>query len=439
MKPFLTWFLGTVFTIFIWGVINYLTTVNGWLLTPLAEPEKIEEFSGALFSEVEQQYQGNVSALLIKAGRVHDGFNLSKGELVSNDSVFGVASLGKWVAAVGVMTLVEHGKLDLDAPVSDYLTRWQLPPSEFNNEAVTLRLLLSHTAGITDGLGHDGFPPGTPVQNLVEHLTLAKDADPEVSGKVRVEMEPGSQWMYSGGSYNLIQLVMEEVSGMAFEHYMQQAVFQPLGMHNTGYHVNRSSPTVAQYFGEYGELRIYPNYTSLAATGLYSSTNDLAKFVISQMPTSVAGASSLRVLSDASLAIMRQPIAQVKGTNIWGAGPMLFAPNNHDDFILGHGGQSPMLNASARLNPATGNAFIMLQTGNKNALSSEMAGHWTLWETGYPDIFILKNTIPQMVQRMLLGNLFIILLSALLAGVWLFVMKKDTLFAKKEVCPYLNF
>jgi CubicO group peptidase (beta-lactamase class C family) len=54
------------------------------------------------------------------------------------------------------MKLVELGKINLDSPVSKYLNRWQLPLSEFDNEQVTVRRLLSHSAGLTDGLGYNG-------------------------------------------------------------------------------------------------------------------------------------------------------------------------------------------------------------------------------------------------------------------------------------------
>ena len=75
------------------------------------------------------------------------------------------------------MKLVDNGQLDLDAPVSNYLTRWQLPPSPFNNQEVTVRRLLSHTAGLTDGLGYSGFEEGHPLQSLEQSLTKAADAD----------------------------------------------------------------------------------------------------------------------------------------------------------------------------------------------------------------------------------------------------------------------
>ena len=75
------------------------------------------------------------------------------------------------------MKLTELGKINLDTPVNHYLKRWQLPPSKFDNEQVTARRLLSHTAGLTDELGYSGFEKKESVQTLEESLTKAKDAD----------------------------------------------------------------------------------------------------------------------------------------------------------------------------------------------------------------------------------------------------------------------
>ncbi|ESP90588.1 serine hydrolase domain-containing protein [Pseudoalteromonas luteoviolacea] len=413
MKKGVLWLVSTLGVMSLWAALNFYATTQGWFIEKIAAQGDTQEFVTNIKTEVDKGFRGNVAMLMMEQGEVIATHHVSKGELVNTDSVFGVASLGKWVAAVAAMQLAEQGKLDLDAPVSNYLTRWQLPPSEFDNDGVTVRRLLSHTAGITDGLGHDGFPVGTPVQPLVEHLTLAADREPDKSGKVAVGMQPGTRWQYSGGSYNLLQLLIEEISGQGFAQYMRQAIFLPLGMTNTGYSVDRSAPQTAQYFGENQTLLVYPNYTSLAATGLYSTTSDLAKFVRSQIPTSALNTPGKRILTDQSLLAMRQPIGQSGGLEIWGAGVMLYADNNHGSFVLGHGGRSPMLNATARMNPKTGNAFIMFQTGNKRAFASNMATKWTNWEAGTPDMFQLRFMLLDMFNLIAIGCGVILLLSAL--------------------------
>ena len=186
-----------------WGGLRFFALMEGWLLEPWAETENTAAFAKHLELEVNDNLKGNAAYALIERGEIVYSHFVSTGKPVDEHSVFGVASVGKWVTAMAVMRLVEQGVLDLDTPISQYLKRWQLPQSKFDNEQVTLRLLLSHTAGIEDGLGHDGFAPGKPIQPLTEHLTKAADADPGVSGRVVVTQPPGESWDYSGGSYNL--------------------------------------------------------------------------------------------------------------------------------------------------------------------------------------------------------------------------------------------
>jgi CubicO group peptidase (beta-lactamase class C family) len=263
----------------VWGALRFATLMEGWLLTPWAEQADNQAFASRLQTEVDSQHKGNAVYAMIEQGQITNMHFVSVGKPVNQDSIFGVASVGKWVTAMAVMRLVEKGMVDLDTPVSDYLESWVLPPSDYDNELVTLRLLLSHTAGIEDGLGHNGFAPDEPIQPLTEHLTLAADVDPGVSGRVVVTAMPGETWKYSGGSYNLIQLIIEDVTKKTFNQAMSELVFQPLGLKNTYFQVNRTDPLLTEYFTEGGARRDYPNYTSLASTGLYTSLSDMHKLV----------------------------------------------------------------------------------------------------------------------------------------------------------------
>ena len=137
--------------------------LEGWWRQPLAPAGDTRAFMDAAVAEIDRTRRGNVAFVLIEDGQVFDEHFTSAGQPVDRDTLFQVASMSKWITAWGVMTLVEAGTLDLDAPVSTYLTRWSLPTTEFDNDGVTVRRLLSHTAGLTDGLGYGGFAPGQPV------------------------------------------------------------------------------------------------------------------------------------------------------------------------------------------------------------------------------------------------------------------------------------
>lgn len=397
----------TIVLLFMWASVVLYSTINGWFRDAIAPNTDSASFVSAAQEIINNQYNGNIAFALIENGELKTSFGYSKGKPVNASTIFQVSSLGKWVAAFGVMALIEEGKLSLDTPVSTYLTRWQLPDSEFDNNGVTIRRLLSHTAGLTDGLGHNGFPNGTEVQPLVEHLTQAADADKGVSGIVQVGLQPGSKFKYSGGGYNLLQLIVEEVSGLAFEDYMKQRIFAPLGMNSTGYNLSQQHPRLATYYDDQGNALDYPKYTSLAATGLYTSVDDLAKFMIAHIDSAHDGDAGRGVISAHLLKQMREPVAHMMGLPIWGAGPIIFT-SFKDDYVFGHDGKSPFLNTTARFNPKTGNGIIILQTGNQT-LATDVASEWTFWETGKRDLIMLKNSTGSMVKVSLIGWVIIII------------------------------
>ena len=389
-----------------WGVVRFIAMTEGVGLEPIASNGDLPTLVERLTAEVDSSHKGNVALAIISNGKVVKQHFISKGLPVDANTIFGVASVSKWVTALGVMKLVEQNKVSLDTPVSQYLTRWSLPPSEFSNDEVTLRRLLSHTAGIEDGLGHNGFAPGEPVQPLVEHLTQAQDADEGVSGRVAVTAQPGEKWKYSGGSYNLIQLIIEEVSGQSFPEFIDTHIFKPLDMKNSSFHADRLSSKLAQYFDESAEEKVYPNYTSLAATGMYTTINDMLKLVKANFNKEIRPAGTPELMSEETLTAMRQPLADVSGLDIWGAGVMLFAPSE-SGYVIGHGGKSPNLNATVRFEPSTGDGFIMFQTGNNEAFASNMATTWTLWLTGKPDIYMVNNLMDDTFRDILIGAIII--------------------------------
>ena len=152
--------------------------------------------------------------------------DVASGRRVDASTAFNIGSISKTVAAWGVMKLVQAGDLDLDAPASRYLTRWQLPESAFDHDGVTIRRMLSHTAGLSLSW-YPGFQPGEPLPTVEESLSGATNG----TGGLFVAHEPGSRWQYSGGGYTLAQL--EEVTKQPFAEYMEREVLELLGMHST--------------------------------------------------------------------------------------------------------------------------------------------------------------------------------------------------------------
>ncbi len=405
----------TVLLLILWAVAVVFGTAEGWWRRPLAPRGDTRAFMDAAIELVDSAHSGNAVFALIEGGSVYDEHTASVGDPVDRDTVFQVASLSKWITAWGVMALVEEGEIDLDAPVSTYLSRWTLPESGFDPHGVTARRLLSHTAGLTDGLGYAGFEPGTPVQTLEESLTRTADASPGASGVVQVGYEPGSEWQYSGGGYTLLQLLIEEVTGESFEAYMQRSVFQPLGMsHSTFQWTPDRGSKLATFYGVDSEPATHYRFTALAAASLYTSVSDLTRFI--QAHLRLGGEPVGRaVLEPETIQEMWRPHASQMGQDIWGLGTILYASNNEGGFVVGHDGNNePAINTAARFNPKTGNGIVMLETGNP-LLATEIAGEWVFWETGNVDLLTFTMSAPRMFRTVAYGGLAIIL-GGLLAG-----------------------
>ncbi|MEP2987765.1 MAG: serine hydrolase domain-containing protein [Parasphingorhabdus sp.] len=385
---------------------------QGWFRNPITSSASAEDFITATEKRIKQEQVGNLGVLLIEDGQIAGSYYASVGEPVGPDSVFQVASLSKWVTAWGVMAMVEDGKLDLDKPVSRYLTRWQLPESEFSNEAVTTRLLLSHTAGLGDGLGYAGFDKKEDVQTLEASLTRAKDASPGKDGFTSVAHKPGEKWDYSGGGFTLLQLMVEEVSGQSFNEYMKERIFEPLGMNRSTFDYDEAVLLgLAENYNQHGSIEALKRYTSLAAASLHTSPADMAKFVQAQADPNIA----TKILSIKAQKEMRLPHGEQLGSDIWGLGTMLYASNNQNDYIIGHDGNNdPAINTAVRMDPATGNGIVVLETGNA-LLATQVAGEWVFWKTGNVDFLDFTLTMENMFLLILIGALVIFLVGLMMA------------------------
>jgi len=319
-----------------------------------------------------------------------------------------MASISKWVTAWGVFALVEKGALDLDEPVDTYLTRWNLPPSDFDNNEVTARRLLSHTAGLVDGLGYAGFLPGEPVQSLEASLTQAADA-PWSEGVARVGYEPGSQYMYSGASYTLLQLLIEEVSGQSFQDHMTETIFEPLQMtHSTFVWDDSTDWDLADRYDLDGNDAPYRRFTALAAASLFTTVSDLSHFVEANFEANP-------VLSMASLEEMFTPHAFNNTIGIHALGPAIFARSGTGVFIHGHDGSGAAINTAARINRDTKDGIIIFETGHRN-IASRLADHWVFWKTGLADYVVIMANRTWLLTLLVLG--YVVLIGATVFWIW---------------------
>tara|TARA_R110001632_G_scaffold92043_9_gene196945 strand:+ start:4911 stop:6170 length:1260 start_codon:yes stop_codon:yes gene_type:complete len=393
--------------ILIWTAFVGFGFMNGFLLKPITSENSSEAFIKTTKEKIDKEFVGNFAMVLIEDGKVSKDYFYAVDQPVNENTAFPVASVSKWVSSFGIMKLVAQGKLDLDTPVDEYLTRWQLPKSEFDNKKVTIRKLLSHSSGLVDDLGYEGFSKDERVQTIEESLTKAADA-PYSDGVAIVGYEPGSTYMYSGAAYTLLQMVIEEVSGQSFQEYMTEAVFEPLQMHNSTF-VPTANPSlqVASIYKDDGTIRQANTFTALAAASLFTSTADMSKFLM-------ANVSNYNLLSEETITQMSSPQTFINDIGVYGLGPHLYSQKDQYSKIIGHDGSgNNAINTAARIDLKSKDGIIIFETGNHN-IASNMADEWIFWKAGIADYVVMQRNKSYLLTLLLIGYVLIFVVSVVI-------------------------
>lgn len=181
------------------------------------------------------------------------------------------------------MALSEKGVINIEDPIQNYVTKWKLPQTKFNNNEVLISRVMSHTSGL-NMRSYPGYDPST------ETLPKLEDS---LSGKfgsftgwlfnptgLKIIAKPGSEYSYSGGGYSLLQLMMEECTQNGYLEYMNSYVLKPLNMSSSSFEYNSTiKNNLAKPYSSSGKVR--PNYlfTEKAAAGLYTTAIDLSQIL----------------------------------------------------------------------------------------------------------------------------------------------------------------
>jgi CubicO group peptidase (beta-lactamase class C family) len=235
--------------------------------TPLPLSERMRRF-GVAGAQVTVMREGRVALRIAQGKR-----SASLSELVDARTQFQAASLSKPVTALGALRLVASGAIGLDEDVRPRLGSWRLNFAEgLAPRAVTLRQLLSHTAGASVP-SFPGFDRNAPAPSLREIL----DGAPGVNTP-RVEIaHPSGAYRYSGGGYEIIEHLIEQISGRAFTDYMHDTVLAPARMRRSTF----ALPDVQNIASGHDWVGVareggWLNYPQHAAASLWSNADDLA-------------------------------------------------------------------------------------------------------------------------------------------------------------------
>lgn len=312
-------------------------------------------------------------------------------------------SISKSVTAWGVLRLAEQGFINLDEPVTDYLPDWDPPEGPYSWEGVTIHRLLSGSAGLP--LGTVGPPteytPGSPMPTL--HQFLAEE--------ISLIREPGSAFEYSNPGFNLLELMLEEVTGRDFAEYMAAEVLRPLGMTEADFAWQDFFSTRVPVGYETDGTAVPPYvYPARASGGLFSGVEDLARFVCAGM--TAYNNTGRAVLSPEGIEGIYTPHVEITGlfgqvADYYGYGHFIEElPDGRK--AVWHGGQGHGWMTHFHALPESGDGIVILTNSQRSwPFLAEVLTDWSLWR-GFGPVKFGKITLAGRVFRFITALLFLV-------------------------------
>lgn len=305
------------------------------------------------------------------------------GEAITPETVFQAASISKPLTAAAALQLVEENKLQLNSDINQKLESWKIETSSYNDAVlVSLESILSHSAGLTVH-GFRGYKRESRHPDVHDIL---EGSWPANSSPVIMESMPGTGTRYSGGGYTVLQLLIEEITGDSFQHYLDRILQQQLDMQHSTFDQpvsdTLSGVTMARGHAQNGAMveggwHVYPEK---AAAGLWTTPSDLARFLV-EIQEAYHGQSDF--LSQDMAGKMLEPIIDQ-----FGLGFQLWDTDD-DNARFGHGGSNHGFRAQAVAFKEKGQGVvIMTNSDNGGALISEILRSISVeydWEAYQPE------------------------------------------------------
>ncbi len=253
------------------------------------EINNAEDLKSYLQTEMEDQNIPAMSVLVFDKNEItyEEYFgksNIEQNIALEKNHLFLLASVSKTISATALLQLYEKGLFSLDDKINDYLS-FEVKVPDYTTD-ITFRMLLTHTSAIADGSALDDqyyYGEDSPVElsYFLENYLVPGGEFYNASENFH-DFEPGTEHEYSNEGSALLAVLVEEISGMDFNSYCKQNIFNPLGMTNTSWRLDEINQTIVQPYnfsgGEYEPIQHY-TFTDYPNGGLRSNANDMFKFL----------------------------------------------------------------------------------------------------------------------------------------------------------------
>ncbi len=278
------------------------------------DSERLARIPSRMHSFVEQRAIAGAVTLVARHGQVVSleaaGYqDLENRKPMRTDTIFNIRSLTKPVTAIGIMILMEEGRLALNDPVEKYLPEFKIATRKTQDQSnpITIRHLLTHTAG----LSLYRLPESEEIaikrnRTLADYVTFLSKQVPE--------FEPGTQHRYSSGGFAILGRIIEVVSGKSYDLFIKERIFDPLGMKDSFFFIpaEKQSRVASIYRFQNGKLSKWEEIMAYRQNakypgpefGMYSTASDLAS--LCQMMLDGGTFKGKRILSKMSVEAMTE-------------------------------------------------------------------------------------------------------------------------------------
>ena len=364
------------------GAVIFLTAACRGV-SPAPQPENsstaafVEHLDRGLPAFMERYQVPGAAVALVEEGRMvwsgaYGYADLVQGIKMTPATPCRAQSIAKSVTAWGVIKLVEEGQIDLDGPVSGYLTSWDFPGNPEYAGEVTVRQLLTHTGGVQRGTVGVHYSPEEVRPSLYSNLNQ----------EVRFQHRPGETFLYSNPGYNVLEVLVEDVTGRSFADYMKREVLLPLGMQQADFEWQPDwRPGAAVGYDVQGDPVPVYVYPEKASGGLFATVEDLAAFA-----AAAAGepSSEGQALNPAAQRLLYTPQAALTGqyrliSESYGLGHFI-DPLQEGRSAVWHGGQGHGWMTHFHAVPGTGRAIVILTNSQRSwPVIARVLRDWSAW------------------------------------------------------------
>ncbi|ADL53607.1 serine hydrolase domain-containing protein [Clostridium cellulovorans] len=347
---------------------------------------------------------------------------------INSNTIFQAASISKSFTAWGILKLVDSGKISLDDPVEKYLKSWKLPESEYDKDKITIRSLLTHTSGI-NAINYAGYKPGTKLPTVAESLNS--------NGKLEIKNEPGEKFLYSGAGYEILEVLIEDVTGQTFSEYMEEEILKPLGMNNSYFEYKPEfNDIMAKPHDVFGKQMPAYIYAEKAAAGLYTNVTDLSKFVLAGIKGNNGELPGRGVIKQEDIEMMYEPFK-----SHYGFGCSIYELTD-GNIAVSHGGDNRGWNSGYMTIPNKSEGIVLLTNSEEgNSVILNVIDSWTTWNTGERQVFYKKVFYQRDLMRNVAIGLSLVLIAYLIILVRSFIKQKRNFISKnnnKKLCNIIK-